>query len=227
MKMLKKQLAGEKAVEFIEDGMVIGLGSGSTVFYTIQKIGELVKKGLRIQGVPTSQETTLLAQSLHIPLVSMDEVDEIDLTIDGADEVDRNLQGIKGGGGALLYEKIVACTSRKIIWVVDESKMVELLGGFPLPIEVVPFGYKQVVRKMEEEGCHPVLRISNGSPFQTDGGHYIVDLHMNKIKNPENLAEKLQKVTGIVENGLFLNCADQVIIGGQDEVKIETRGKNK
>ncbi|MBP1914195.1 ribose-5-phosphate isomerase RpiA [Lederbergia galactosidilytica] len=225
--MLKKQLAGEKAVEFIEDGMVIGLGSGSTVFYTIQKIGELVGQGLRIQGVSTSRETTLLAQSLNIPLVSIDSVNEIDLTIDGADEVDRNLQGIKGGGGALLYEKIVASASRKIIWVVDASKMVESLGKFPLPIEVVPFGHKQVIKKMELEDCQPILRVKNGSPVQTDGGHYIVDLHMNKIEHPQKLEEKLQNKTGIVENGLFLNYAHQVIIGGQEGVKIKTRDSEK
>jgi ribose 5-phosphate isomerase A len=153
-----KKLAGRKATEFIKDGMIVGLGTGSTVYHTIIRVGELVAEGLKIQAVCTSLKTRDLACSLKIPCLSLDEVNQIDLTIDGADEIDPSGNGIKGGKGALLYEKIVASNSRQNIWVVSEYKLVKKLGTFPLPVEVIPFGHVILLRKFEELGFHPVLR---------------------------------------------------------------------
>ncbi|HAK1502070.1 TPA: ribose-5-phosphate isomerase RpiA, partial [Listeria monocytogenes] len=154
----QKKIAGEKACEWIKDGMVVGLGTGSTVYYTIEKLGEMVNNGLHITGVATSEETNKQAQNLGIPLKSLNDVTEIDITIDGADEIDTDFQGIKGGGGALLREKMVASASLKNIWVVSEEKLVRNLGKFPLPLEVIPFGWKQVERKLEKEHIQTNLR---------------------------------------------------------------------
>jgi len=209
----EKQVAGEKAAEFIQNGMIVGLGTGSTVDYSIRRIGELVLEGIHITGVATSKSTTELAKSLGIELVSINDVARIDLTIDGADEVDEDFYGTKGGGGALFFEKIVANASNKVIWVVDSTKMVKRLGKFPLPVEVSPFGYKQVYRQLKSEGLGPVLRSINGQPFLTDSNNYIIDLHSAQLDDPMKLAGWLKEIPGIVEHGLFINCADQVIVG--------------
>ncbi|MCQ6265278.1 ribose-5-phosphate isomerase RpiA [Fictibacillus sp. WQ 8-8] len=211
--MNEKQMAGEKAADFIEEGMTIGLGTGSTVYFMLQKLGERVKEGLQIKGVSTSDSTTKLAESLNIPLISINEIDQIDLTIDGADEVDAELNGIKGGGGALLYEKVVASISSKIIWIVDSAKRVESLGTFPLPVEVLPFGSHQVFRLFEKEGLQPSFRKKEDAYFITDSGHYVIDLKMESIKHPEKTASWLDGITGVVEHGLFLNMADLLIVG--------------
>lgn len=218
--MREKQLAGEKATEFIQDGMVVGLGTGSTVYYSICRIAELVRAGISITGVSTSQSTTELAQRLGINLVSINDIERIDLTIDGADEVDKEFNGIKGGGGALFFEKIVAFSSDRVIWVVDSSKMVSKLGSVPLPLEVSVFGYKKVYNKLKSEGMKPTLRLLNGQPFRTDSDNYIIDLHMAQIDNPGELARWLKEIPGIVEHGLFINCADQIIIGRENSTEI-------
>ena len=221
--MNEKQLAGERAAEFVEDGMIIGLGTGSTVYYTIQKIGEMVKQGLKISGVPTSTSTTELAKSLGIPMLSINDVDSIDLTIDGSDEVDPQLNGIKGGGGALLFEKVVAFASRKVIWVVGSNKMVQTLGKFPLPVEVTQFGYKHVYKKLNKHGMNPVLRTVQENIFTTDSNNYILDLHLEKINNPKELAIWLNTIPGVVENGLFIDMADTVIVAKDNSLEIINR----
>jgi ribose 5-phosphate isomerase A len=218
--MNEKQLAAEKAVEYIEDDMILGLGSGSTVKYFLKKLGDLIQKGLRVTGVATSNSTTSLAISYNIPLLAINEVKEIDLTIDGADEVDEKFNGIKGGGGALLYEKIVASISKKNIWVVDSSKTVKQLGKFPLPVELVSFGYKHTLQKLENAGFNPKLRKNNGKVFLSDSGSFIADLHLGKIENPEKFSRDIKIFSGVIESGLFINFPDTVIVGSGSGVKI-------
>jgi ribose 5-phosphate isomerase A len=223
--MNEKQIAGEKAVEFIKEKMTIGLGSGSTAVFMVRKLGEMVKQGLNVKCVSTSNETTSLALSLGIPLVSIDEIDEIDLTIDGADEVDPHFNGIKGGGGALLFEKIIAAASKKIIWVVDSSKMVNKLGKYPLPLEVLPFGYKQTLKRLKQLKYNPVIRSKNNKMFVTDGNNYIIDLHLEKIDNPVSMEKELNMIPGVVENGLFINKADIVIVGKNGNAEVLRKEK--
>ncbi|KXI72059.1 ribose-5-phosphate isomerase, partial [Bacillus cereus] len=170
-----KQLAGEYAANFVKDGMKVGLGTGSTAYWAIQKLGQRVKEGLSIQAVPTSKETEALAKQLNIPLILLNDVQRLDLTIDGADEIDSNLQLIKGGGGALLREKIVASSSKELIIIADESKFVTRLGTFPLPVEIIPFSWKQTERKIQSLGCQTTLRLKNNEIFITDNNNMIVD----------------------------------------------------
>ncbi|MBM5596227.1 ribose-5-phosphate isomerase RpiA [Listeria seeligeri] len=213
----QKKIAGEKACEWIEDGMVVGLGTGSTVYYTIEKLGELVQQGLKITGVATSEQTARQAEKLGIPLKSLNDVVEINITIDGADEVTGAFQGIKGGGGALLREKMVAEASRLNIWVVGEEKLVDSLGNFPLPLEVIPFGWKQIKRSLEKEGIQATLRTQhNKEIYQTNNGNYILDIVNQTFTNPIKWQEKLAQVPGIVEQGLFLNYVDIIICGKAD-----------
>ena len=219
-KNTEKKAAAEKAVEFIENGMTVGLGSGSTVFFAIKKIGELVRAGLSIKAVSTSDGTTQLAQSEGIKLISIDESGKIDLTIDGADEVDRSFNGIKGGGGALLFEKIVALSSEKNIWIVDSAKLVDRLGKFPLPVEVIPFGYKRVFKIIEEMNLNPVIRKNGNEFYFTDSGNLIFDLHIGEINDPVSMNEELKLINGIVETGLFINIADIVIAGKNNTTEI-------
>ncbi|WP_072771428.1 ribose-5-phosphate isomerase RpiA [Desulfitobacterium chlororespirans] len=214
----EKQQAGEKAAEYVRDGMVVGLGTGSTVFYTIRKIVELVKNGMKIQGVSTSKSTTELAGSLGIELVSINDVETIDLTIDGADEIDQKLNGIKGGGGALFFEKVVAYASAKVIWVVDAGKMAPKLGGVPVPVEVSPFGYRQVYKRLSVEGLNPVMRLESGQPFRTDSDHYILDLYPDNLDHPGELGAWLKEIPGVIEHGLFIDCAAEVLVGRGDSV---------
>ncbi|MBC1500554.1 ribose-5-phosphate isomerase RpiA [Listeria weihenstephanensis] len=223
--MNSKQIAGEKACDFIQDGMIVGLGTGSTAYYMIQKLGDRVAEGLNVTGVVTSKATEKLAVERNIPLMELNDVTEIDLTIDGADEVDGEFRGVKGGGGALLFEKLVANVSKKSIWVVGEDKVVATLGAFPLPVEVVPFGYKQVERQLEARGYKPKLRHhEDGSLYLTDSQNYILDLHIGSIANPEDLNNWLNNLPGVVENGLFLNYASTIVIGFSDG-KVEVRDK--
>jgi len=186
----------------------------------IEKLGNKVKEGLNIKAVATSRASEELARSLGINIVKINQVQQIDLTIDGADEFDKNLNGIKGGGGALLYEKIVATNSRMNIWITDSSKFVERLGRFPLPIEVVPFGSEKVFERLQKEGLNPKFRKKNNSYFVTDGKHYIIDLYLKKIDDPYELHKKLISFTGIIETGLFLDIADIVIMGSSEGCKI-------
>ncbi|MBK7445056.1 MAG: ribose-5-phosphate isomerase RpiA [Ignavibacteria bacterium] len=221
----EKKLAAEKAVEFVKDGMIVGIGTGSTVFYAIKKLGELVQNGLNISAVSTSDSTTKLAGAEGIRLINLDKAVRPDINIDGADEADRNFNGIKGGGGALLFEKIVALSSVKNIWILDSSKNVEQLGKFPLPVEVIPFGYKRVLNIFKEMKYYPELRIKNNNPYLTDSGNYILDLHLEKIEDAGILDKEIKLITGVVETGLFINIADVIITGKNNSVEILRKEK--
>lgn len=216
-----KQLAGEYAANLVKDGMKVGLGTGSTVYWTIQKLGERVKEGLSFQAVPTSKETEVLAKQLNISLISLnDDVQSLDLTIDGADEIDANLQLIKGGGGALLREKIVATSSKELIIIADESKLVTHLGTFPLPVEIIPFSWKQTERKIQSLGCQTTLRLKNNETFITDNNNVIIDcVFPHNITNPANIHTQLKMITGVVETGLFVNMTSKAIVGTKNGIK--------
>lgn len=218
--MNSKKVAGEKAVEYVKDGMIVGLGTGTTVYYSIVSLAEKVRNGLQVKAVSTSNKTTELAKNLGIEVIPFNEIEYVDLTIDGADEVDNLLNGIKGGGGALLYEKLIAISSRKVIWVVDKSKKVDFLGAFPLPVEIVPFAYHQIMNKLIELNLNPVIRQNDDGYYLTDGGHFIIDLFINKIDNPYELHKTLKLLPGIVETGLFIEIADTVIIGDGSTIEI-------
>jgi len=211
--MESKRIAAERAVDYIHDGMIVGLGTGSTAYYAIQKLGVRVQEGLKIKAIATSIQSELLAQELGIPMIAFAAIDEIDVTIDGADEVDASFQLIKGGGGALLREKIVAAASKELIIVVDESKLVTVLGNFPLPVEIVTFGYELTMKKLQALGCHPVLRMVDHKAFVTDNGHYIADCKFNAIVHPKELHNQINNITGVVDNGLFINMTKKVIVG--------------
>jgi ribose 5-phosphate isomerase A len=211
-----KKLAAERSVQFVEDGMVVGLGTGSTTEYAIRKLGALVKGGLRIQAIPTSMKSKKLAAELEIPIIELDETIEIDVTIDGADEVDSFLNLIKGGGGALTREKIVAYHTKKEIIVVDETKIVKGLGAdFPVPVEVTKFGWSATKKALVDLGCTAVLRTIMDEKFITDNGNYIVDCDFGRIAQPEVLEKDINMIPGVVENGLFIDLADLVIVGSR------------
>jgi len=211
-----KQRAGERAADFVRDGMVVGLGTGSTVYWTIRRLGEFVRRGLRIQAIPTSRRTETLASEEGIPLTSFAVVDELDLTIDGADEVNPNLALIKGAGGALLREKLVAAASRKLVIVVDNSKLVPILGRFPLSVEVVPFAWEVTARRVAAVGCIPSLRRVDDEPFCSDNGNYILDCPFQAITDPEALHQTLKLLPGVVETGLFVGMTDAVVVGSDN-----------
>ncbi|WP_225999195.1 ribose-5-phosphate isomerase RpiA [Paenibacillus sp. BJ-4] len=217
-----KQKAAEKAVEAIQDGMKVGLGTGSTAYWAIQKIGERVAQGLHIQAVATSQASEDLAKELGIPIIPFDQIGRLDVTIDGADEVNEQLVLVKGGGGALLREKIVESNSDRLIIIVDESKDVKVLGTFPLPVEVVPFASEWTLESLRQTGCQAEWRIQDGERFLTDNGNYIADCRYGTIENPQELEIRLNQIPGVVDNGLFINMADQVIIAranGQIDIR--------
>jgi ribose 5-phosphate isomerase A len=218
-----KQAAAESAVALVEDGMILGLGTGSTAKLAVEALGRRVQSGLRVIGVPTSEFTGNQARSLGIPISPLDDHPAIDLTIDGADEVELGpLNLIKGRGGALLREKIVASASKRLVIIVDESKLVERLGAhFALPVEVIPFGWHVAARKLGELGAKVELRSGpDGKPYVTDSGHYIVDCAFGPIESPAKLECELNNMVGIVEHGLFLGMAAQVIVAGQSGVKV-------
>ncbi|PIE06924.1 MAG: ribose 5-phosphate isomerase A [Rhodobacterales bacterium] len=217
-------VAAKRAVDFVEDKMRVGLGTGSTAAWMVRSLGERVREeGLRLKGVPTSSRTAELAARVGISVVSLDEARWLDLTIDGADEFDAGLNLIKGGGGALLQEKIVATASDTMVVIADPSKRVEHLGAFPLPVEVVPFGW-QTTRALIEEaldatdvlGTGSALRMSGDAPFVTDEGNHILDLHLQRIGDARKLALMLNQIPGVVENGLFVDICDRVVIGNPD-----------
>ena len=209
--MNEKELVGIKAAEYLKDGMVVGLGTGSTAYYTIKKLGELVGKGLNIKGIPTSEQTAALALEQGIPLVDFKDVKQIDVAVDGADEFDTDLNLIKGGGGALLREKIIANAASTFIVIADSSKRAERLGSFPLPVEVVRFGAEMTSKKIAELGCQPKFRLNGYKPFITDNGNYILDCDFKQIESPEELEKQLNMIPGVVENGLFVNMAKRLI----------------
>ncbi|MFT5067867.1 MAG: ribose 5-phosphate isomerase A [Yoonia sp.] len=228
-----KFVAAKKATDYVKTGMKVGLGTGSTAAWLVQCLGELVRdEGLRIQGVPTSTRTAQLARDVGIEVISLDEAKWLDLTIDGADEYDGNLNLIKGGGGALLQEKIVATASDQMIVIADISKQVETLGAFPLPVEIIPFGWQTTKTLIEETligldvlGQSTSLRMNGGAPLVTDEGNHILDLHLNRIGNARQLSLVMNQIPGVVENGLFIDICDTVIIGYGDG-KVEVRDIN-
>jgi len=218
----EKRQAALKATEFVRDGMVVGLGTGTTSKHLILALGERVRAGLKIQAVPTSHDTAALARQSGIPLIESDNAWMIDVAIDGADQVDPQLNLVKGGGGALLKEKIVAAAAKQFIVMVDHTKLVPGLGGsFPLPIEVVPFGWGSTARNIAEvSGGNAVLRERNGTVFQTEAGHVILDLHMPKIDDPATLEIELNQIPGIVETGLFIGRTSILIVGHAQGVDV-------
>ncbi|MGY3766334.1 ribose-5-phosphate isomerase RpiA [Vagococcus vulneris] len=214
-----KQLVGIESAKYVLDGMVVGLGTGSTAYFMVEEIGRRVnEEGLDIIGVTTSKTTEEHAKKLGIPLKSIDEVTHVDITIDGADEISTDFHGIKGGGAALLFEKIVATYSKEVIWIVDETKLVDKLGKFPLPVEVIPYGSQQLFKKFEEKDLNPKIRLSSdGKPLLTDSKNYIIDLYLEKIENPTELANWLDHRVGVVEHGLFLDITTCVIVSSETD----------
>lgn len=216
-----KKLAGVTAAKYVKNGMIVGLGTGSTAYFFVEEIGRRVKEeGLQVIGVTTSNRTTEQARGLGIPLKSADDIDVIDVTVDGADEVDPDFNGIKGGGGALLMEKIVATPTKEYIWVVDESKLVETLGSFKLPVEVVRYGSERLFRVFKSKGYCPSFRETEGDRFITDMGNYIIDLDLKKIEDPKQLANELDHTVGVVEHGLFNGMVNKVIVASKNGLDI-------
>jgi ribose 5-phosphate isomerase A len=215
----EKQIAARAAVQLVEAGSIVGLGSGSTAAYAVRFLAERVRDGLKIVGIPTSQQTKRLAEQLEIPMATLDEHPKIDIDIDGADEIDPQLNLIKGGGGAFLREKIIASVSRRFIVIADSAKQVKRLGKFPLPVEVVPFAQSLIKAQIEALGAKVALRsYAYGNPYVTDEGHHILDCTFGEIDNPPALAEKLCHIPGIVEHGLFIGMAEMALIGKDVEV---------
>ena len=208
-----KEVVGKEAVKYVEDGMIVGLGTGSTVFYFVHALADRVKEGLNIQMVSTSIQTVELAKSLGLNIKELEEIDHIDLAVDGVDEIDKNFNAIKGGGAALFREKIVADIAKEVIWIYDESKDVEKLGKFNLPVEILPFGYSHTVRKLTEAGLYPVIRKKDGEILITDNHNYIADLHLGYGFDIEEVKQKLANIVGVVEHGLFLNMCKLCIKG--------------
>jgi ribose 5-phosphate isomerase A len=215
----EKKAAARASLAFVRDGDIVGLGSGSTAEYAVRLLGERVQAGLKIRGIPTSQRTTELAQSVGIPLTTLEEFQKIDVTIDGADEIDPELQLIKGGGGALLREKIVASACKRMVVIADSSKRVQILGEFPLPVEVIAFAEPLLSKKIAALGASVKLRqYAYGNPFVTDEGHHILDCHFGEIPDPRALAHQLNAMPGVVEHGLFVDMATIALIGKGDDV---------
>ncbi len=219
-----KFVAAKRACEFVEDGMKLGLGTGSTAAWMVRCLADRIdKEGLRVKGVPTSNRTADLAKELGIETISLDQAGQLDLTIDGTDEFDENLNLVKGGGGALLQEKVVAAASDKMIVIADTGKSVNQLGKFPLPVEVLGFGInssqslvEKLLHSQDVDQSIIKIRMSNNLPFITDEGNYILDLHLGRIGDPATLNVTLNQVPGVVENGLFVNMCDLILIGDED-----------
>ena len=215
----EKKAAARASLAFVRDGDIVGLGSGSTAEYVVRLIGERMQAGLKIRGIPTSQRTRELAESVGIPLTTLEEFPEIDVDIDGADEIDPDLQLIKGGGGALLREKIVASASKRMVVIADSTKGVQILGKFPLPVEVIALAEPLLSKKIAALGASVKLRqYAYGNPFVTDEGHHILDCQFDEISDPRALARQLDSLTGVVEHGLFVDMATIALIGKGDDV---------
>ena len=229
MDELKRQAAG-RALEQVRDGMKLGLGTGSTAKHFVELLGERVRAGLKVIGVPTSEVTRADAERCGIPLMTLDDIDRLDLTVDGADEIDPALDAIKGGGGALLREKIVAAASDRMIVIADDTKWVKTLGRFPLPVEVIPFGLSATRRAMEKafsesgvSGQMMVRKSGDGHAFVTDGGHWIIDAHLGQISDAPRLAGRLASIPGVVEHGLFIGLATTAILAGSEGIRVVER----
>lgn len=216
---LEKEAAARASLDFIQDGQVVGLGTGSTAAYFIKLLAEKVKNGLRIRGIPTSVRSLELAQSLGIPLTTLDECQEIDVTVDGADEVDPQLRLIKGGGGAMLREKIVASATKQLVIVADASKQVQVLGKFPLPVEVIRFAQALLIKRIRELGADVQIRTgADGKPFVTDEHNHILDCRFGQIPDADGLARKLSDMPGVVEHGLFIGMASVALFARGEEI---------
>ncbi len=216
----QKQAAAHASMRFVQDGNIVGLGSGSTAAYAVRFLAERVRAGLNVRGIPTSNGTRELAAELGIPLVTLDEFQSIDVTIDGADEIDPQLQIIKGGGAAFLREKIVASASRQLVIIADASKLVPVLGKAPLPVEVIPFAQALVAKEIAALGATVAIRRdSSGNPLTTDEGHHILDCHFGRIPDPPALARSLEEIPGVVEHGLFIHRASVVLVGEDSGVQ--------
>ena len=220
----EKQRAAEAAVEYVKDGMIVGLGTGSTTEFAVKKLGERVRDGLAIKGIPTSDVTKVQAEEEGIPLIDFSETMYIDLTIDGADEIDVNLNMIKGGGAALLREKIVASASKEEIIIVSHEKFVKQLGSFPLPVEVIPFGWQVIFNQLETLGGSPDLRLKQGQPLLTDQGNYIIDCRFRQIIDAAQLEQRLNMIPGVVENGLFTGLCTRMIMAEGEKIVVKERG---
>ena len=226
----QKRAAAERALEFVRPGMRLGLGTGSTAAHFVNLLGERVRAGLKIVAVPTSEATRAQAERLGIALTTLDETPQLDLTVDGADEIAPDLTLIKGGGGALLREKIVASASARMVVIADQSKWVEVLGRFALPIEIVPFGATVTQRAVEAvaaaAGCPgpaPLRKTPSGHPFVTDGGHWLLDAQFQRIGDPRGLAARLAAIPGVVEHGLFIGLAGAAIVAGSTGIRVVQR----
>jgi ribose 5-phosphate isomerase A len=229
MDQLKRQAAA-RALDQVQDGMKLGLGTGSTAKHFVELLGERVAGGLRMVGVPTSEATRAQAEACKIPLTTLDEVDRLDLTVDGADELDAALNLIKGGGGALLREKIVAAASDRMIVIADDTKWVDILGRYPLPVEVIPFGLAATQRAMAAafaqigvSGQMGLRKGADGHVFVTDGGHWIIDAHLGRITDAPRLAGLLSLIPGVVEHGLFIGLASTAILAGAQGIRVVER----
>ena len=220
----EKQRAAEAAVEYVKDGMIVGLGTGSTTEFAVKKLGERVRDGLAIRGIPTSDVTKVQAEEEGIPLIDFSETMYIDLTIDGADEIDINLNMIKGGGAALLREKIVASASKEEIIIVSHEKFVKQLGSFPLPVEVIPFGWQVIFNQLETLGGSPDLRLKQGQPLLTDQGNYIIDCRFRQILDAAQLEQRLNMIPGVVENGLFTGLCTRMIMAEGEKIVVKEHG---
>lgn len=219
-----KRAAAEYAVKYVKDGMIVALGSGSTVYFMIQKLGQRVREeGLKIQAVPSSDRSEQLARELNIPILDPSAASHMDVGIDGADEVDRHGNLIKGGGGALLREKILAFNSKAFHVIVDEDKSVDVLGKFPLPVEVVPFGINLAIKQLKDLGCAAVLRVRNDKTFITENGNRIVDCQFDKITDPDTLSAAIKRIPGIVETGLFSGKLVKTVIVGRKDGSVDER----
>jgi ribose 5-phosphate isomerase A len=215
--MNSKKNAAEKAVTYVREGMIVGLGTGTTAYWAIEKIGERVnQEKLAIRAIATSNASEKQARALGIPILGFDQIGQIDLTIDGADEADENMNLIKGGGGALLREKIVAYNSRELLIVVDESKIVSRLGRFPLPVEIAQFGWEKTLEHLAALGSASKLRMNQAGPFITDNGNYVADCAFEKIPEPGLLHAQINSIPGVMENGLFIRMATKLIVGYED-----------
>ena len=220
---LEKQVTARASLSFVENGQVVGLGSGSTATYFVRFLGEQVRAGLNVRGVPTSIRTQRLAEECGIPLITLDQVTSIDVAVDGADEFDPQLCLTKGGGGALLREKIIASAAKKFVVVADSGKQVPVLGRFPLPVEVIPFAETLLTRRISSLGAAVTLRkATDGAPYRTDEGHHILDCQFGQIPDPPALARTLSDMPGVVEHGLFINMATVVLMAQGNKV-IELR----
>ncbi|HCK83587.1 MAG TPA: ribose 5-phosphate isomerase A [Hyphomonadaceae bacterium] len=229
---IAKQNAAIAALRYIEDGMVVGLGTGSTSAHFVRALGERVRDGLKVKGVPTSEATRALAEQVGLPLIEISQISRIDVDVDGADEIDPQFRLIKGGGGALLREKIVAAASARMVVIADEGKWVERLGAFPLPVEVTRFGFaltaERVREALQQTGCagdEVTLRVAGkaNEPVITDGGNYILDAHAKSIADPDALAAVLSQIAGVVEHGLFIGLASAVILGREGGAEVREK----